>query len=82
MSDSGTGEECPVCEFPQTVKVMIDLTCHQMTDRGRVTCHLVLPVYCCPHCGFEVLDAEGEAMVDAAVRREYDKLPPASGCGN
>jgi hypothetical protein len=61
------------------VKVTVDFAFHQMTDRGRITCHLALPVSTCSHCSFEMLDAEAEAKMDQAVRCEYDKLPPASG---
>jgi hypothetical protein len=63
------------------VRVTIDLTFHQMTDRGRVTCSVALPHCICPRCGYRVLDAGAEAMMEEAIRQEYDKLPPASGKG-
>jgi len=49
-----------------------------MTDRGRVTCHLPLPISACSHCGFEMLGTKAETEMDEAVRREYDRLPPVS----
>lgn len=61
------------------VRAMVDFTFRQKTDRGRVTCRLRLPVSTCSDCGFEIVGKEAEALMDQAVRREYDKLPPASG---
>jgi hypothetical protein len=82
MSDVDQGESCPLCKYHQMERVTIDFTFHQMTDRGRVTCCVRLPRSICPRCGFESLDADAEVMLDEAVRREYDKLPPASDKGD
>lgn len=71
-----TRQDCPVCRRGRLAKTTVDLTFHQKTDRGHVTCRVTLPVSACPHCGFEMTDAEGEAIMDQAVRRAYEKLPP------
>jgi hypothetical protein len=64
------------------VRDKIELAFHQMTDRGRVTCCVSLPRSICPRCGFENIDPDAEAMLDEAVRQEYNKLPPLSGKGD
>lgn len=71
-----TGEHCPVCRRGRLVRTIVDFRFHQNTDRGRLTCRLALPVGTCSHCGFEMLDAEAEAKMEQAIRREYDKLSP------
>lgn len=72
-----TRQDCPVCRRGRLVRTTVDLTFHQKTDRGRVTCRVALPVSTCRHCGFEMTDADGEAIMDQAVRRAYEKLPPS-----
>lgn len=76
MPDVDPGEACPLCKHRHMTQGTIDLTFHQMTDRGRVTCRVALPRSICPHCGFDALGAEAEAIMDQAVREEYGKLPP------
>jgi len=71
-------EGCPLCRRGQMVGATVDFTFRQMTDRGRVTCHLPLPISACSHCGFEMLGTKAETEMDEAVRREYDRLPPVS----
>jgi hypothetical protein len=82
MPDVDLPDGCPLCEYHQMVRGTIDLTFHQMTDRGRVTCCVALPGSICPRCGLESLDAEADAMMDEAVRHEYNKLPPATDKGD
>jgi YgiT-type zinc finger domain-containing protein len=79
MSDMNVGEVCPFCKQGHIVNITREMTFQQMTDKGRITCRITVPIGTCSHCGSETLDGEAEAMVDQAVRREYDKLPPAGG---
>lgn len=79
MSDTDRGEVCPFCKQGHIVKVTRKMTFQQMTDKGRITCRIEVPVGACSRCGSETLDAEAEETIDQAVRREYDKLPPAGG---
>jgi|SoiMethySBSTD1v2_1073268.scaffolds.fasta_scaffold1599135_2 YgiT-type zinc finger domain-containing protein len=74
MSDTDGGEACPFCKPGHMVKVTRQMTFRQVTDRGRVFCRVAVPVRICPRCGFEMLDADAEATMDQAVRREYAKL--------
>jgi hypothetical protein len=74
------GEVCIFCRHGHIVKITREMTFHQTTDRGRITCCIALPVNTCSYCGFQTLDRYAEAVMDQAVRREYDKLPRASGC--
>src|SRR5262249_52585527 len=82
MSDVDLWEGCPLCKYRRMVRVTSELTFRQMTDRGRVTCCIALPRSICPRCGFQILDEEAEAMLDEAVRQEYNKLPPVSDKGD
>ena len=74
-------EHCPICKR-RTARGMVKLTFHRMTDRGRVTCDVALPHWICASCDLKTLDAGAEAMMDEAVRRAYDELPPAPAKGD
>jgi len=79
MSDIDLRQGCPVCKHRQMVTVESALTFHQMTDKGRVTCHVTLPMSVCSHCRFEMLDAGAEATMNHAVDQEYSKLRHGTG---
>lgn len=68
-------EVCPVCKYGHIVKITRELSFQQITDKGRVNCRIQVPVGTCTHCGFHMLDGNAQAVLDQAVRREYDKLP-------
>ena len=68
-------EVCPVCKGRHLVRITRELSFRQVTDKGRVNCSIGVPVGTCTQCGFQMLDGDAQAMLDQAVRREYDKLP-------
>jgi len=77
MSD--TDQLCLFCKQGHVTQVTKPLTFRQTTDRGPIVCRITVPVGRCSQCGAETFDAEAEAMIESAVRREYEKLPPGSG---
>jgi C4-type Zn-finger protein len=68
-------EECPLCKEGQLLDRTERLSFHQYTDRGYVFCRVVIPMKICDRCGARSWDARADAIMDDAVRREYDKLP-------
>ncbi len=75
--DAEVRSGCPVCGRGRMYKMTVDFTFYQRTDRGRLKCRLPLPIGRCATCGFEMLEADAQAKMDRAVRREYEKLPAA-----
>jgi hypothetical protein len=67
-------EKCVLCNRGQLVDHTKNIAFHQYTDRGYVFCRVVIPMKICDHCGAQSWDARADAIMDDAVRREYDKL--------
>lgn len=76
---SSTDQVCLFCKQGHVARLTKELTFRQTTDRGPIVCRITVPVGRCSKCGAETFDAEAEAMIESAVRREYDKLPPEGG---
>ncbi|HUI95553.1 MAG TPA: hypothetical protein VLX44_07360 [Xanthobacteraceae bacterium] len=76
---STTDQVCLFCKQGHVSQLTKELTFRQTTDRGPIVCRIAVPVGRCSKCGAETFDAEAEAMIESAVRREYEKLPPAPG---
>jgi hypothetical protein len=47
----------------------------QSTDKGYVYCLVALSMGTCNICGSKTLHPDFDAILDAALRREYDNLP-------
>jgi hypothetical protein len=75
MSEPRNGETCPFCKKGHFTKRTQQLAFHQWTDKGYVFCRLTLTLDVCDNCGWRDWSDDVEAMIDEAVRREYDKLP-------
>ena len=54
---------------------MQEIAFHQWTNKGYVFCRLSVPMGVCDSCDAKVWDEETEAVIEEAVKREYDKLP-------
>ena len=67
-------EKCAFCNRDQLVDLTKEITFHQYTDRGYVTCRVVVPMKICDHCGAQNWDDRADAIMDEAVRQAYDKL--------
>jgi len=67
-------EKCPACNEGQLFDQTKDIAFHQYTNRGYVFCRVVIPVKICDRCGAQSWDERADAIMDDAVRREYEKL--------
>ena len=75
MSEPQNGETCPFCKKGRFSKRAQQLAFHQWTDKGYVFIRLALTIGVCDNCGWRDWNDDAEAVIDAAVRREYNKLP-------
>jgi hypothetical protein len=75
MPDGDDASMCLFCKRGQVIKCNREIAFHQSTDKGYVFCRVIVPVSVCAECGAITSDAETEAVIEEAVRREYDKLP-------
>jgi hypothetical protein len=75
MPSSDDVDLCLFCRRGRVVARNKELAFYQSTDKGDVFCRVTVPVGVCNQCGSITSDAETEAVIEEAVRREYDKLP-------
>ena len=68
-------EICDLCHQGRIIKTMQDITFHQWTSKGNVSCKVTIPIGICDNCGAKNWNEETEAIIEAAVKRETDKLP-------
>jgi hypothetical protein len=66
-------QRCAVCGHSDFVRANEEIDFSQWTDRGRVFCRVRVPLCRCNSCGAKEWDEETEAIIEEAVRREYDK---------
>ena len=74
MTDSAETDRCDFCEQGKVMKRNETLAFHQWTSRGYVFCKVAIPVGTCDRCGAKSWDEAAEALMEQAVRREYDRL--------
>jgi hypothetical protein len=75
MVNREKGESCPFCKRGRLRKRIEEVAFHQSTDKGYVFCRLSVPTEVCDNCGERIWAQETERLIEAAVKREYDKLP-------
>jgi hypothetical protein len=68
---------CTFCRG-QMVSEHRELAFRQATAKGDVSCRVTIPMEVCTRCGYTTWGEEAEAAIDAAVRREHDKLSGAA----
>jgi hypothetical protein len=68
-------QQCAFCKKGRIVTRKQELAFRQWTDRGYAHCRVEVPIGICDRCGSEHWNQEADAIVEEAVRREYDKLP-------
>lgn len=74
MSGSEGEDRCDVCKQGKIIKREEQLSFHQATNRGYVFCSVAIPMSTCERCGAKSWDEAAEAIIEQAVRQEYDKL--------
>jgi hypothetical protein len=75
MSNNENGEVCYFCKKGKFVRRTEKIAFHQWTDKGYIFCRVSTAVGVCDRCGSRHWTDDMEALIEAAVRREYDKLP-------
>jgi hypothetical protein len=75
MPSSGNGNLCYFCKRGHFVRISRQIAFHQWTDKGYVLCRVEVPVGVCDRCASCDWSEEAEGIIEAAVRREYDRLP-------
>jgi hypothetical protein len=75
MSDSEGADACDFCKRGRVVTRCEELRFYQWTARGYLSCRVSIPMGTCDECGAKTWGEEAEAIIEEAVRQEYDKLP-------
>ena len=73
MTDLNDSQQCDFCKKSRVITRKQQLAFRQWTDRGYVHCHVEVPIGLCDQCGSEHWNQEAEAIIEEAVRREYEK---------
>ena len=72
---SETGAQvCDLCKRGSVIRREEEIAFHQWTDRGYIFCRAAIPMSACQFCGAKSWDDAAEEIIEAAVRKEYDKL--------
>ncbi len=74
MSDRDDAQQCDFCKKGRVMTRKQELAFRQWTDRGYVQCRAEVPIGLCEGCGSKHWSQEAEAIIEQAVRHEYDKL--------
>ena len=75
MPNNENGDTCFFCKKGKFVARREEIAFHQWTDKGYVFVRVPVLLGVCDRCGSRNWNEETDAMIDKAVRREYDKLP-------
>ena len=67
-------EECHLCKKGRLRIATQDIAFRQWTDKGYVHCRVTAPVRICDQCGSRSWGEETEALIEEALRRDYEKL--------
>jgi hypothetical protein len=74
MSDLDHAQQCDFCREGRVSMRKQQLAFRQWTVRGYIHCRAEVPIGLCDRCGWEYWNQEAEAIIEEAVRREYEKL--------
>ena len=75
MSDLDNAQQCDFCHEGRVITRKQQLAFQQWTVRGYIHCRAEVPIGLCDRCGSTHWNQEAEALIEEAVRREYEKLP-------
>jgi hypothetical protein len=68
-----TSQHCDFCQSGRVTRRDQRIEFRQRTDRGYVSCRVTVPLGVCDHCRSSHWNEDAEAIVEDAVRREYEK---------
>jgi hypothetical protein len=75
MSGKKEGEICPFCKQGALTRQNLELAFRQWTSKGYVFCRVDVPIGVCASCSSRSFADAAEAMIEDAVRREFERLP-------
>jgi hypothetical protein len=75
MYASGDTGHCLFCKIGRIVRTDQAIAFKQHTQNGYVFCRVTVPMDICDDCGFKSWDNDAEAIIENAVRHEYERLP-------
>ena len=75
MSAPDDLQSCVFCKIGRVITSDQTIAFRQWTDKGYISCRATIPMGICDHCGSKTWDDDAEAMIEEAVRQEYQKLP-------
>ena len=75
MSGRNENLVCALCRRGDLFTEDQQLAFRQRTDKGYVFCRVTISMDICTQCGFKSWGDLAEAVIEDAVRQEYDKLP-------
>jgi hypothetical protein len=75
MSGGNKNEYCSLCKDGELKVENTQLVFRQLTDKGYVLCRVTISIDVCTLCGLKTCGDLAEAIIEDAVRQEYDKLP-------
>lgn len=74
MSNIDDSQRCDFCKNGNIVIREEEIAFRQCTDRGYIVCRATAPIGICDNCGSNNWDEAAEAIIEEAVRKEYEKL--------
>jgi hypothetical protein len=74
MFDIIETQGCDFCRNGPLIKREQRITFHQRTDKGHVYCRALVPIEVCEHCGAKSWDEAADAIIEEAIRHQYEKL--------
>jgi hypothetical protein len=67
-------QPCDFCKLGHVVRGSQPVEIRQLTDRGLISCHAVVPLGICNYCGSKTLDEPAEKIIEQAIQQEYKML--------
>jgi hypothetical protein len=66
---------CDFCKRGRVITRQEDIAFHQWTDKGYVFCEVSIPIGVCEQCGAKNWNEAADAIINDAVRQQYDRIP-------
>jgi hypothetical protein len=73
MRPSNDVPRCVLCKVGCLIRSDREIAFKRWTDKGYVFCRVTIPMDVCDNCGWKTSDIDAEAIIDEAVRQEYEK---------
>jgi len=68
-------QRCVLCKVGNLIRSDQEIAFKQWTDKGYVFCRVTIPMDVCDYCGWKTSDDNAEAIINEAVRQQYERKP-------